>query len=316
MKDSRGREIEYLRISVTENCNLKCLYCSPGVNKIHTDELTPAEFEIIVRNMVELGIKRVRITGGEPLLREDICEIIKSISRIKGVEDISMTTNGILLDGFAEKLKNAGLNRVNISLDSLKADKFRQITGGGRIEAVLRGIEKSLKVGLNPVKINTVLIKDLNDDEIDDFILLAKEHSLVVRFIELMPIGKYGEHNKEKLVNNTDIVKSHPQLILSEDIRKGQPACYYRIEDYKGRIGFISPMTHQFCSSCNRIRLTSDGKIRPCLGSNGEVDILRELRNNPGGLRAVLQKAIFDKPVGHNFINGFSSDRNMSMIGG
>lgn len=316
MKDSHGREIEYLRISVTNNCNLKCLYCSPGENKKHPDELTPEEFEIIVRNMVDLGIKKVRITGGEPLIREDICEIIKRISKIEGIEDISMTTNGIYLDGMAKKLKLAGLNRINISLDSLKADKFRRITGGGRIEDVLKGIEKAVNVGLDPVKINTVLIKGINDEEIDDFILLAKDHSLVVRFIELMPIGKYGEQNTDKIVYNSDIIRSRPQLIFCEDIMKGQPASYYSIDEYKGRIGFISPLTHKFCSSCNRIRLTSDGKIKPCLGNNGEIDITQVLRNDPGGLSAFIKKAIYNKPEGHNFGNGFSSDRNMSMIGG
>jgi cyclic pyranopterin phosphate synthase len=316
MKDSLGREIDYLRISVTNNCNLKCLYCSPGSNIIHHDELTPEDFEIIVRNMAELGIKRVRLTGGEPLIREDICEIIQRISNIEDIEDISMTTNGIYLDGMAYKLKLAGLHRINISLDSLKADRFLRITGGGKIENVLKGIEAAVNAGLDPVKINTVLMKGINDDEIDDFMLLAKEQSLAVRFIELMPIGRYGEKNTDKIVYNTDIINSRPQLIFCEDILEGQPASYYRVTGYKGKIGFISPISHRFCGSCNRIRLTSDGKLKPCLGNNGEIDITQVLRSNPDELKAVIHKAIYDKPQGHSFGNGFSSVRNMSMIGG
>jgi GTP 3',8-cyclase len=318
MKDRYGREIEYLRISITQNCNLKCLYCSPGESSMQkcTITLTPEELEKIVRSMVKVGIRNVRITGGEPLTRGDVCEIIERISKIKGIEDISMTTNGINLDRVADKLKAAGLKRLNISLDSLKKDRFHYITGGGRLDDTLKGIEKALVLGLNPVKINTVLIRGVNDDEIDEFIQMAKDKPLEVRFIELMPIGIFGEQNSDKIIYNSDIINKRPELIFCGDGLRGAPAKYYRIEGYKGKIGFISPMSHKFCDRCNRIRLTCDGKIKPCLGNNGEVDITDVLRQNPNEMDAFVQKVIYEKPEGHNLGSSFSSLRNMSMIGG
>lgn len=319
MKDRFGRIIEYLRISVTQNCNLKCIYCSPGESSCAqkcSANLRPEEFEKIVGSMAKVGIRKVRITGGEPLTRTDVCEIIGRISKIRGIQDISMTTNGIQLDRMADKLKSAGLKRLNISLDSLDEDRFKHITGGGRLKDTLNGIEKALALGLNPVKINTVLIKGVNDDEIDDFIQLTRDRPLEVRFIELMPIGRFGEQNSDKIVYNSDIIRARPELIFSEDSLGGQPARYYSIAGYKGEIGFISPVSHKFCNSCNRIRLTCDGKIKPCLGNNGEVDITEVLRQNPDRLDALIKKIIYEKPEGHNFGSNFSSVRNMSMIGG
>jgi len=318
MLDQFGRKIEYLRISVTQKCNLKCLYCGTG------DEggpdclayITPEEYGKIVSAMAELGIRRVRITGGEPLMRKDICGIIRHISKVRGIEDISLTTNGILLRNMAGELKSAGLKRVNISLDSLKKERFNYITGGGRLEDVLEGIQKAMGAGLNPVKINTVLIKGVNDDEIDDFINLAKDNPLEVRFIELMPIGPYGEENSGRIIYNSSIIKERKQLIFCGDTPAGSPAEYYRIEGYKGRIGFISPMSHKFCDSCNRIRLTCDGKIKPCLGNNGEVDVTEILRQQPEKLAEFIRKVIYEKPAGHNFEKGFSSVRSMKSIGG
>jgi GTP 3',8-cyclase len=319
MKDRFGREIEYLRISITQNCNLKCLYCSPGESSSVQEcsvNLTPEEIERIVGSMAKVGIRNVRITGGEPLIRPDVFEIIERISKIKGIEDISMTTNGINLDKAAEKLKAAGLKRLNISLDSLKEDRFKYITGGGRLTDTLKGIEKAMVLGLTPVKINTVLIKGVNDDEIDEFIQLAKDNPLEVRFIELMPIGRFGEQNSDKIVFNSDIIQARPELVYCKDFLRGSPAKHYRIEGYKGKIGFISPMSHKFCSSCNRIRLICDGKIKPCLGNNKEVDIIEVLRQNPEELDAFIKRIIYEKPEGHHFKDDFSSTRNMSMIGG
>ena len=278
--------------------------------------LTPEEYGKIVRAMVGLGIKRVRITGGEPLIRNDICEIIERISEIEGIEDLSLSTNGVRLDKMAEELKAAGLQRLNISLDSLKMEKFEYITGGGKLKDTLNGIQKALDIGLKPVKINTVLIKGVNDDEINDFINMARESPLKVRFIELMPIGKFGEENSDKIIFNSDIIQSRKDLIFCEDTMKGSPARYYRIDGYKGKIGFISPMSHKFCSSCNRIRLTCDGKIKPCLGNNGEVDVTGILRQNPEELTEFIRNIIYEKPAGHHFESGFSSSRNMNNIGG
>ncbi len=318
MFDNHGRNIEYLRISVTQNCNLKCLYCSPGPDcnkKKECNILTPSDFKNIAGIMAGLGINKIRITGGEPLVRTDICDIIRGISEIKGIEDISMTTNGVFLDEMAADLKNAGLKRLNVSLDSLKKEKFAQITGVDRLSNVLEGIKKSIDIGLLPLKINTVLIKGVNDSEIDDFMDLTKEMPVDVRFIELMPIGRFGEENRDKIIYNSDIIKARPQLIPLIVKEKGAPAQYYRIKDHKGRIGFISPMSHKFCNCCNRIRLTCDGKIKPCLGSNGEVD-LYEVINDIDKLTQRIKFAILQKPEGHNFETSFNSDRSMNAIGG
>lgn len=325
MLDQFGRQIEYLRISITQNCNLNCVYCRPdgadGADgaeggTVCANYMTPEEYGVIVRVMASLGIRSVRITGGEPLVRKDISEIIKRISEIEGIDDISLTTNGARLDRMAEELKAAGLKRLNISLDSLKKDRFEYITGGGRLEDTLKGIQKALDLGLTPVRINTVLIKGVNDDEIDDFINLSRNSPLEVRFIELMPIGKFGEENSGKIVYNSDIISSRKELTYCEDTLKGSPARYYRIDGFKGRIGFISPMSHKFCDCCNRIRLTCDGKIKPCLGNNGEVDVIGVLRKTPENLKVCIEKAIFEKPRGHYFERGFSSARDMNRIGG
>jgi cyclic pyranopterin phosphate synthase len=319
MLDQFGRKIEYLRISVTQKCNLRCLYCRPRDGRESPEcinSLTPDEYGIIVKAMAGLGISKVRFTGGEPLMRGDICEIISRVSKIDGINDISLTTNGIRLSQMAEELKKAGLQRINISLDSLKKERFEYITGGGKLEDVKKGIQKALNAGFKPVKINTVTIKGMNDDEIDDFISLARDVPLEVRFIELMPIGDFGENNTDRIVYNSDIINERKQLRYCEDTLEGSPARYYSIEGFKGKIGFISPMSHKFCNSCNRIRLTCDGKLKPCLGNNGEADLTDVLRNQPEKLSEFIQKIIYEKPAGHHFESGFSSARNMSGIGG
>jgi cyclic pyranopterin phosphate synthase len=319
MRDKLGREIEYLRISVTQNCNLRCLYCVPEANECienYIKELTLQEINTLVKVMAQLGIKKVRITGGEPLLRPDICDIIKIVSNIPEIKDLSVTTNGILLPKYAESLKAAGLTRVNISLDSLKPDKFKYITRGGDIHKVLSGINKALELGITPVKINVVLVKGINDDEINDFIQLTKDNDLDIRFIELMPIGIWGEENSNKIIYNSDIIKSHPELIKCSESEHSDVALYYNLKGYKGKIGFISAMSHKFCNCCNRIRLTYDGKIKSCLGSNEETNIIKVLRNKPEDLKALLEKTIYEKPEGHCFHTGYSSNREMNKIGG
>lgn len=318
MIDIHGRTIEYLRISVTQNCDLKCIYCATGScteEKNQCTIFTPQDYKVIIGIMAELGIKKVRITGGEPLMRPDIYEIIKAISSIENIRDVSMTTNGVHLEEMAQKLKNAGLTRINISLDSLDKDRFKYITGADKLQNVVKGITKAINIGLLPVKINTVLIKGVNDSEIEDFIKLTKELPVDVRFIELMPIGKFGEENRDKVVYNSEIILAHPQLKAVEEENFGQPAKYFKIEGYKGRIGFISPISHNFCDGCNRIRLTCDGKIRPCLGNNGEVDITKAL-GEPMKLRDIISRTIFEKPIGNCFGDNFVSDRNMNQIGG
>ena len=319
MLDRYGRKIEYLRISVTQNCNLKCVYCNPdgSLGKENQEKnLSPGEIESITRAMTKVGIRKVRITGGEPLVRRDICEIISRISSIPKIEDISMTTNGINLLGMAEDLKKAGLQRLNISLDSLKEDKFRQITGGGDLKKTLDGIDRALELGMTPVKLNTVLIKGVNDDEIDDIIELARNRPIEVRFIELMPMGCFGEKNAGKIISNDVIIAARPQLEFLKRNDKAAPAVYYGIAGFAGKIGFISPMTHQFCSDCNRVRLTSDGRIRLCLGNNEEVDIRKALDLKQQDLGEIMRQIVYNKPMGHHFKEPFSSSRRMQMIGG
>ncbi len=319
MRDAFGRTIEYLRLSVTQDCNLKCIYCMPDKKEMKfsgSPMLSIDDMERIVSVLADMGIRKVRITGGEPLVRPDICDIVRRISSVPGVEEISLTTNGIRLAALAQELKAAGLNGVNISLDSLKSEVFRRITGGGNIEAVLEGIQKSLDAGLKSVKINTVLIKGENDTEVDDFIRLAENKPIDVRFIELMPVGKFGESNRNRIVQNTRILLVHPELQPTAEDCAGQTAQYYRIEGYRGRIGLISPMSRKFCSSCNRVRLTCTGKFKPCLGDNREVDVLDVLRNQPYKLKEVLSRAILEKPQSHNFDAGYVSKKGMNEIGG
>jgi len=316
MIDQFGRKIEYLRISVTQKCNMNCIYCNPeGECETLCDSLSIMDFKRIVQSMAKCGIKKIRITGGEPLLRNDLCELVQTLSQIDGIDDISATTNGIRLKEMAEPLKKAGLKRVNISLDSLNEEKFKYITGGGKLSVVLEGIASAVKAGLFPIKINIVVMKGVNDEEINAFINLAKDNPIEVRFIELMPIGDFGEKNKEKVVFNSSIIRTHPQLISMESTSSG-PASMYTIEGFKGLIGFISPMSHQFCHLCNRIRLTCDGKIRPCLGQNGEKDLIPVLRNHPENLDEFIRTAILEKPKGHHFGEEYKSTRSMNKIGG
>jgi cyclic pyranopterin phosphate synthase len=316
MIDKYGRQIEYLRISITQKCNMSCIYCNPVPEGGPCNEsLTVEDYRTIVETMSHLGIKKVRLTGGEPFLREDICDIVKAISTIEGIEDISATTNGLRLSTLAAPLKKAGLNRINISLDSLDPRQFSHITGGGNLNDVIEGIDAAFLAGLSPVKINVVLIKGVNDDEIDSFIDLAKERSIEVRFIELMPIGSFGENNRDKTVYNSDILLSHPQMKPIPE-NSHSPATLYSIDGYKGSIGLISPISHKFCSYCNRVRITSDGILKPCLGDNSEVDLMDALRNHPEELEGLIERSIFNKPESHHFNKKFHSKNGMNKIGG
>lgn len=316
MIDKHGRKIEYLRLSITQKCNMSCIYCNPVPEKEPCcDRLSVEDFKVIVESMANLGIKKVRLTGGEPFLRKDICDIVKAISTIKGIEDISATTNGLQLSALAGSLKAAGLNRINISLDSLDPRRFSHITGGGNLNDVIEGIDAAFEAGLCPVKINVVLIKGVNDDEIESFIDLAKERPIEVRFIELMPIGSFGENNRDKTVYNSDILLSHPQMKLITK-NSQSPATLYSIDGYKGSIGLISPISHKFCSYCNRVRITSDGILKPCLGDNSEVDLMGVLRSQPEQLEGLIERSIFNKPESHHFNKKFHSKNGMSKIGG
>lgn len=319
MIDQFGRNIEYLRLSITENCNMKCIYCNPDGNlcePLDTQQLTVDEIVKTVKAMVRIGIHKIRITGGEPTVRPDLIEIVQRIAALPGVTDLSMTTNGLRLFTFADDLKKAGLHRLNISLDSLDPKRFEEITGGGKLETVLAGIDHALAIGLTPIKINTVLIRGINDDEIDGLIDLARNRPVDIRFIELMPIGKFGASNQDKILSSDEILAKHPLLKPIQRVEPGAPAEYYEIEGYQGRIGFISPISHEFCDDCNRIRVTADGKIRPCLGHNGEIDIKPFFPLDDDTFDKTIAEIIFHKPRGHNFNTTFNSKRTMNRIGG
>lgn len=318
--DNMGRTIDYLRISVTDLCNLRCKYCMPEeglCKKSHDDILRIEEIEEIVKAAARIGIKKVRITGGEPLIRKGIMDLIKRISRIKGINELAMTTNGTLLKKYAKELKASGLDRVNISIDTLNPDKYSQITRGGDINAVLEGIEAAKKASLTPLKLNTVLIGGFNDDEIESFVNLTKDEEIDVRFIELMPIGEASGWAKEHFIPNTTVLDRFPDLIYIDGDFNGSPAKYFKLPNGKGRVGLINPISSHFCSSCNRIRITADGRIKPCLHSNNEINIRSSIKQNYS-LEYILKLAIKSKPREHKMNDlGFQPiERNMHQIGG
>lgn len=319
MKDSLGREIDYLRISLTESCNLRCIYCMPeGVApKVCGETLTKENIFDIIEVAVELNIKKIRLTGGEPLLRQDIVEIVQGI-KDRGIEKIYITTNGILLYEKIEKLKKAGLKGVNISLDTLDREQFNYITRGGDLERVLQGIEKALNLNLE-VKINSVIMKDINENAIEELAKLTLNSQLDVRFIELMPIG---QGKKFTGISNNDIYDRLEKIFeFDRDYKeiKGV-STYYKLKNSKGNIGFISPINSCFCETCNKIRLTSDGVIKRCLNSKGNTNIKEYLDKNveKEEIKEILEQEIFKKPERHLFGKDNKDEelKNMNAIGG
>src|SRR3972149_2480738 len=302
--DPYQRRINYLRISVTDRCNLRCRYCMPqeGISLIpHEEILTYEEILRIVRVFAAEGISKVRLTGGEPLVRRGIVEFISFLSQIEEIQDLSLTTNGILLKEFAADLKRAGLKRINISLDSLKKERFCQITRKDDFERVWSGIEETLRVGLSPIKINMVAIRGVNDDEIEAFARLTLHLPVTVRYIEYMPSGN-GEDWKKSDLLTTPQIKSRlekvgPLICITSDPWDG-PAKRFRLEGALGEIGLIGAVSSHFCSDCNRLRLTPDGKIRTCLFSDEEIDIKEFLRKGGSDrdLKEQLLIALTKKP--------------------
>lgn len=330
MIDQHNRNINYLRISVTDRCNLRCLYCMPkeGLSLIgHDDILRYEEILRVTRLAVKKGISKVRVTGGEPLVRRGIVEFIARLKAIEGLNDISLTTNGILLEEFAEKLNRAGMTRINVSLDSLNPQKYAEITRGGSLAAVLRGIDSAYRAGFSPIKINTVAIKGENDDEILEFANLTLDKPFQVRFIEMMPLGNAGPDQSVHYLSNDLVMEKinrHYRLepIDGRNMITDGPARRYRISGGMGEIGFISPVSHHFCHHCNRIRITADGHLRACLLLDDEVDLKGPLRANCGDdvLEELIEKTILEKPKGHapilNDRHLRKCVRGMSAIGG
>ncbi|MGN0025764.1 MAG: GTP 3',8-cyclase MoaA [Clostridium sp.] len=323
MKDKYGREIDYLRISLTDKCNLRCIYCMEEKGNDFFDEeekLTKDEICKIVNGCSKLGIKKIRLTGGEPLVRKDIVELVEAINKIEGIEEIYLTTNGILLEDKVHILKKAGLKGVNISLDSLKVEMFNKLTRLGELKKVLNSIDKCLEHGIN-VKLNVVMIKGMNEDEILDFVKLTLDKSIDVRFIELMPIGVGSKFNG---VSNEEIIKIiNENYIDIEEVKKnknGGPATYIKIKDAKGKVGFISAISNCFCEECNRIRLTSEGFLKQCLHYNYGIDLKKLLRNGASEEEIInaIEENIFNKPEKHLFMKK-SVDKElkfMNKIGG
>lgn len=325
LRDTFERVIDYMRISITDRCNLRCVYCMPenGVKLFeHKDILTYEEIIRVAEIAASLGVRKIRLTGGEPLIRKNISYLIASLKSIKGIEDISLTTNGILLEKYATGLADSGLNRINISLDTLRPDRYREITRGGDITPVLRGIDAAEKAGLLPIKINMVPIRNLNDDEIPDFAAMTLTTLRHVRFIEFMPIGSRDLWSDERYISTDELRKTVEKIapLTAVRLRKNGPAKYFRLQGASGVIGFISALTHHFCSDCNRLRLTADGRLRPCLFSETEIDLKPALRMQPSDreVERLLRLAIEVKPEGHKIDqrDDLSSLKNMSRIGG
>jgi len=318
LRDEYNRVIDYLRISVTDRCNSRCQYCMPssGVTfKPHKEILSFEEIVKIANAFVELGVKKIRLTGGEPLVRKDIVDLVRRLSKIQKLEELTMTTNGLLLKDYAKDLKSAGLSRVNISIDTLHDEKYNSITLGSSLTSVLEGIQAAKKVGLIPIKLNVVLIKGFNDDEIKDFVELTKNEPIDVRFIELMTIGNNRKWAKERFLSTDEIFTEVPNLVALQKKDKSSPADYYHIEGYKGRVGLINPITCQFCSECNRVRLTSTGQLKLCLHSNKEYN-LRKYVDHEEKLKQYISTIIIKKPEEHHLDQKIYINRDMHSIGG
>jgi len=325
ISDSCERPINYLRISVTDRCNLRCIYCMPpsGVCLMpHSALLSYEEIYTVAKAASELGISKVRLTGGEPLVRAGLPELIRMLAQIDTIDDLSLTTNGTLLSHYAAELKSAGLRRVNVSLDTLKSDKFELITRRNRFSDTLEGIEVAKSVGLTPVKLNMVVMHGINDDELLEFAAKTIDDGWHVRFIELMPVAGNSSINSQ-FVSSGDIKKRIELLGKLEPCLRytgNGPAKYFRFPQAKGTVGFIAPTsdTH-FCSQCNKLRLTSDGKLRPCLLADDEIDLKQPLRNgiSSAELKQLIREAIASKPLRHHLAEGYElQKRPFSQIGG
>lgn len=325
MLDNRGRTIDYMRVSLTDRCNLRCRYCMPnGIQLVSMEEiLTYEEIELICRAAAKVGIRKLKITGGEPLVRLGCTELIGRLKQIPGIEQVTMTTNGVLLAGYMEELLKNGLDAVNISLDTLDRETYCQITGRDELFSVLEGIESAVSAGL-PVKINAVLQKGINDKEWNELARFAKDRPVDVRFIEMMPIG-YGK--EYETISNESLIEQfkgmYGEIKKDDRIHGNGPAVYYQIPGYEGSIGFISAIHGKFCHTCNRIRLTSSGKLKPCLCYEDSVDLMGILRDKEkngkeGRLQEAVARAVRMKPEAHCFENykDITENRKMVQIGG
>ena len=317
MIDRHGREITYLRISVTDKCNLRCRYCMPedGVcKKDHADMLTEDEIITAVEVAASLGITKLRITGGEPLVKKNILSICRRATQVEGIKEVCLTTNGILLPELAKPLKEAGVKRLNLSLDTLDPERYAYITRIGRLDAFRAGLDAAFQAGFEKIKLNSVLIGGFNDDEIENLAKLTLEYPLDLRFIELMPMYDSGDFGQNAYLPYSKVLERLPEAVAMP--QDGGVAKLYRLPGAKGNIGLISPVSAHFCGECNRIRLTADGKLKPCLHAADEYSV-KGL--DKAGVKAVFEQAIWNKPAWHGDLDALhrsQAGRNMNEIGG
>lgn len=337
--DAFGRRIDYLRISLTDRCNLRCRYCMPeeGVEwKAHEEILSFEDIVRFTRVAAEEGIAKVRLTGGEPLVRKGVPALVRRLLELFGLRSVALTTNGILLPRYAAELRDAGLSRINLSLDSLDPEVYRQVTRGGKLEDALAGLEAAFEYGFDPVKLNVVVVRSL-DQDLYGFAKMTMERPLHVRFIEYMPVGgaedgagchgESGGWSKDDTVSSDEVLERISAggveaglgalIAVEKDKAPGGwgPARYYRFEGAQGTVGVISPLSHHFCDECNRLRLTADGRLRPCLFSDEEIDVLGVLRTgDDDAVRSLVRQAMLIKPEGHH--DRVGTYRRMSQIGG
>lgn len=322
--DPFQRRIEYVRVSVTDRCDLRCAYCMPkGFDGFHEpdDWLTFSEIERVVGAFVRLGVQRIRLTGGEPLVRRDLPDLAARLAALPGLTDLSLSTNAVRLDKYAVALKTAGVRRVNVSLDSLNPERFAQITGGGKLHKVLRGLEAAREAGLAPVKINMVAMGGVNDDEIEAMVAFCAERDFTLRLIETMPMGDTGRNATGQYLNlQTVRERLTERFDLIPDLQPGGgPARYYRVTGSKTTIGFITPISQHFCETCNRVRLAVDGTLYLCLGQDNSYELRPMLRAGASDaeLEAAIRSAIGLKPERHEFREKPEKViRFMSMTGG
>lgn len=322
--DSYGRRVRYLRISLTDACNLRCVYCMPEQMQFRPRQELMSDEEIIflVNVAASLGVDKIRLTGGEPTIRPGVVDLVRQIASIPGIKDVAMTTNALLLDELAQPLADAGLDRVNISIDTISPERFRRITRWGDVEDVWRGIRAAERAGLRPVKLNCVVTRGFNEEDVTDLAGLTMEEDWEVRFIEMMPFGEVSEFQLSHVVSFREIrekVESVFGALEEASYDFVDPSRPFRIPGARGTLGFISSVTEPFCQGCGRVRLTADGKLRLCLLRDDEVDLLTPLRGGADfdEIRALMREGAFHKPWGHGLAAGaFAEDRAMNQIGG
>ena len=327
LTDKFGRTVNYVRLSVTDRCDLRCVYCMPEKMKFvpRTQLLTLEEMETVGRSFIDMGVDKIRITGGEPLVRRNIMQLFNNLGAIEALKDLTLTTNGTQLKKYAKQLKAAGVTRINVSLDTLRADRFHEMTRIGDLNRTIDGIDAAIACEFDQIKINSVVMKNQNHDEMFDLVNFVIDRGIDISFIEEMPLGENTHHDRASSYYSSDEILEDLQqhyTILPTTMKTAGPTRYFRLEQHANtRVGFISPHSHNFCESCNRVRVTAEGRLLLCLGQEHSVDLRHVIRANPGN-RRVLDQAIIDsmemKPKGHNFNLNSQTVllRHMNMTGG